>query len=747
MNVFLSWSGDLGCKVAVTLRDWLPYVIQSVKPFVSTRDIAKGDDWLDIIRDQFKDSDFGLVCVTRENVNSPWVNYEVGALHSQGVRVAPFLFDIGRSEISKSPLLQFQSTIFEKEDLRELVRSINGTDTRSCLSLDRLDVTFDTWWPRLEKELRFLARPEQRVMLPYPIGGSSPFRGALREIPPSTLDRLYESASVKLDILGHSLSGLWTGGGRTAILNALAKGATVRIILLDPTQVYSDQMNQIGRKIGDDLRRKIRDSLDQANVLKLNLREEIKKLRPRQSEEEIEGAMGRLQIAASRLISYAHIQRADDVMLVSQYSQAWEPGRVAPTMEVSRSQEPDLFRFYEQEFGRIWEDASPIEEVLSSRGVHADRSRILTHLPHIQSVYRSIKNRDNHREPLPLPRMLVVLPNMSCTLACQNCFIWKSEAMDSRAMDIGLIRSVVQQATAMHASCIELSGGGEPLEHPDAESVLRAIVDTRDQNLQTGLLTNGLAIARKPVLADWVAKLDYVRIGFTEYLDDPRTKHDSEEQEFWQALQIMGRKRIDLCSGVRIGVKLLLTTDNAESIEHRVAKLLDLVLSGTQTHVVDHIKVKSIRGDKVEPTGDLVREAEHRLALLKSRYGKRADDLQIDVKSAKVPSTYRCWIAPIMSVIDASGDVYLCCNFYEGRRDLCIGSLGKSGERSFAAFWGSSHHRSVLDKVSPAKVCNSRFGCHCRLVHYQTLAEPFLPYADRVASVNEPFFGGHEKMI
>jgi hypothetical protein len=181
-------------------------------------------------------------------------------------------------------------------------------------------------------------------------------------------------------------------------------------------------------------------------------------------------------------------------------------------------------------------------------------------------------------------------------------------------------------------------------------------------------------------------------------------------------------------------------------MRERVKWLLEFRVPGSSHSVVDHIKVKSIRGD-IEPEIALVRETEHQLSALKAEYGERAADLQIDVKSARVPSSYKCWISPIMSVIDASGVAYLCCNFYEQPEDLKIGELGRTGTRGFDSFWGQDRHREVMAKMNPQRVCNSTFGCDCRLVHYQQLAEPYVPYAARSPAARRVLFGGHDKVL
>ncbi len=167
MKVFISWSGPLSHQVAIALRDWLPSVLQVVEPYVSSEDIDKGARWSTDISKELEDSSFGIICVTPENIEAPWVNFEAGALSKSldRSRVAPFLFGVERTAV-QGPLLQFQSTLVEEDDLRKLLKSLNNACEDHALDEARLQEIFSVWWPRLSVRLEGLAGTSPKTKTP-----------------------------------------------------------------------------------------------------------------------------------------------------------------------------------------------------------------------------------------------------------------------------------------------------------------------------------------------------------------------------------------------------------------------------------------------------------------------------------------------------------------------------------------------------------------------------------------------------
>lgn len=153
MKIFISWSGKESLSIAKALKEWIPNVIQIAEPYVSAEDIDKGSRWASDISKELDDSSFGIICLTKGNINAPWINFEAGALSKKvdKSKVSPFLFNIKPSEVT-GPILQFQHTNSnDKEDVLRLMQSINKQ--ASFLTPERLEVAFEHWWPNLNDAL------------------------------------------------------------------------------------------------------------------------------------------------------------------------------------------------------------------------------------------------------------------------------------------------------------------------------------------------------------------------------------------------------------------------------------------------------------------------------------------------------------------------------------------------------------------------------------------------------------------
>lgn len=137
------------------LSDWICCVIQAARPWISTRDLDRGSLWFGEINDQLKDTTVGVICLTQENKNRPWILFEAGAL-AKGLstaRVCTFLIDLDPKDI-EDPLAQFNHTFPSKESVFGLVRTLNGTLGSAALDSRILEQVFETYWPQFEDRFK-----------------------------------------------------------------------------------------------------------------------------------------------------------------------------------------------------------------------------------------------------------------------------------------------------------------------------------------------------------------------------------------------------------------------------------------------------------------------------------------------------------------------------------------------------------------------------------------------------------------
>lgn len=163
-KVFISWSGPLSQKLGEALRNWLPSALQFVKPYFSPEDIEKGAKWGSEISKELETSNIGVICLTRDNTEKPWILFEAGALSKslEKSRVCTLLFDVDPSDV-KGPLTSFQATRFLRDDFKRLFCVINAAAGDSRLETPVLENVFDMWWPKLEEEIKAILNSSETV--------------------------------------------------------------------------------------------------------------------------------------------------------------------------------------------------------------------------------------------------------------------------------------------------------------------------------------------------------------------------------------------------------------------------------------------------------------------------------------------------------------------------------------------------------------------------------------------------------
>lgn len=153
LKIFISWSGDLAKSIALVWHDLLLEMFDRTTPWVSDLDIEAGARPLDDIKRELDGTSFGIIVVTPENQNAPWLNFEAGALSKAlsdaTTRVMPSLVNFTSPSQVTSPLKQFQGNLLNQEGvmkiLKTIARGVNAEWTTKERAFNR------AWTPEYEQ--------------------------------------------------------------------------------------------------------------------------------------------------------------------------------------------------------------------------------------------------------------------------------------------------------------------------------------------------------------------------------------------------------------------------------------------------------------------------------------------------------------------------------------------------------------------------------------------------------------------
>lgn len=113
-EVFISWSGEKANKYAEFLKNLFEKVFGKSANIFYSGNIESGSVWLEKINYALSKSKVGIIVLTRESVERPWVNFEAGAIFKANSKasVIPICVDFNFDELEKHPLRFFQSRYY-----------------------------------------------------------------------------------------------------------------------------------------------------------------------------------------------------------------------------------------------------------------------------------------------------------------------------------------------------------------------------------------------------------------------------------------------------------------------------------------------------------------------------------------------------------------------------------------------------------------------------------------------------------
>jgi hypothetical protein len=237
---------------------------------MSDIDIGKGTRWSQEIGVELAQTSFGIICITADNLDAPWINFEAGAISKtlDGARVCTYLYNLKPTDV-EGPLSQFNHTRVDKDETRKLLHAINQGLGAQSLKDQVVDHLFDALWPEFEEKLKRLPPPEgsQRPDRPLEDMIEELLELVRSRLRPQPVDEpaivfLIESVRIKIlrirelvDKLEQSLVNLHKGGSTLVNLQDLIDSAKVLLTNLRkeiadiPGSPYLEDLRQLRTRL------------------------------------------------------------------------------------------------------------------------------------------------------------------------------------------------------------------------------------------------------------------------------------------------------------------------------------------------------------------------------------------------------------------------------------------------------------------------------------------------------------------
>lgn len=186
VNIFISWSGATGKRIARKLREVVGAFVHVDNIFMAEIDINKGAPWREELKKYLKESNFGFFILTPDQISSEWMAFEAGAVgvNDGAIHMLPLIFGVAENTIPKY-LSEYQFANFTKEDYKILFKELNEkNDPEYRIDSSVLSTRFEWLWNSFYPEISEIISEasEEASKLAKGLQQTHPVSGDLQEL-------------------------------------------------------------------------------------------------------------------------------------------------------------------------------------------------------------------------------------------------------------------------------------------------------------------------------------------------------------------------------------------------------------------------------------------------------------------------------------------------------------------------------------------------------------------------------------
>lgn len=307
----------------------------------------------------------------------------------------------------------------------------------------------------------------------------------------------------------------------------------------------------------------------------------------------------------------------------------------------------------------------------------------------------------------PEPEVVELFPTNYCAHNCPHCRCRSEHGDSSQHISLDNLESLLLELQRRKVKRLQVSGGGEPLDHPYATEMF-AMFDA--MGFRVGLITNGYPLVTAPQLLGTVLNsTDWIRFSVDGFTSSTYKRVRGRSDLRYNKLQAVIK---EVCSREsdkpHIGLKMLISRVNADDAILALPEALKLGVHYLQFKFLDV-------PDKLRLTEKELQSID--IALQQQINDHRNESINVEVippYSVKLGCDH-CIATFLHPVIDWDGSIYLCAFFEHRKQQHCIGNINDGG---LFEHWGSTSHRAAFDAIDPM-ICVP----NCPMRRYNPLIE------------------------